>query len=151
MTNQIWVDGDACPNPIKDILFRAANRTHTQVTLIANHFFRTPPSKYITLVQVPKGFDVADNEIVKRCSPGDLIITSDIPLADEVVTKGAHALSARGELFTHENIKGRLNTRDFLETLRSSGIQTNGPDALSNREIQAFANQLDQWLVANKN
>ena len=124
---QIWVDADACPGAIKEILFRAAQRTKLPVTLVANHYIKTPPSKLITFVQVTQGFDVADDEIVKRCTAGDLVITSDIPLADEVISKGCLALSPRGELFTKENIKSRLNVRDFMDTLRSSGIQTGGP------------------------
>lgn len=145
----IWVDADACPNVIKDILFRAAERTQTQLTLVANQYINTPPSAYITSVQVSSGFDVADNEIVKRAEAGDIIITSDIPLADEVISKGANALSPRGEMFTKENIKARLGMRDFLDTLRSSGVQTGGPPALSQTDRQNFANQLDRWLTAN--
>ncbi|MGD8175963.1 YaiI/YqxD family protein [Marinimicrobium sp. ARAG 43.8] len=143
---KIWVDADACPVAIKDILYRAATRTETEVTLVANQYLKTPPSKYIALVQVPKGFDVADNEIVQRSEPGDLVITSDIPLADEVISKGCLALSPRGELFSKENIKSRLNIRDFLDTLRSSGIQSGGPSALTAAEKQTFGNQLDRWL-----
>ena len=143
---RIWVDADACPVMIKDILYRAANRTGTPLVLVANQSLQTPPSPHISSLQVPKGFDVADNEIVQRCEAGDLVITSDIPLADEVVSKGALALSPRGELFTRENIKARLNMRDFLDTLRSSGIQSGGPAALSVSEKQAFANRLDRWL-----
>jgi len=144
---QIWVDADACPVAIKDILFRAAQRTKVQVTLVANHYIRTPASKYVNFMQVTQGFDVADDEIVQRCQAGDLVITSDIPLADEVITKQCLALSPRGELFTRENIKSRLNVRDFMDTLRSSGIQTGGPGALSGAEKQAFGNKLDQWLA----
>lgn len=143
---RIWVDADACPVMIKEILYRAANRTGTPLVLVANQSLQTPPSPHISSLQVPKGFDVADNEIVQRCEAGDLVITSDIPLADEVVSKGALALSPRGELFTRENIKARLNMRDFLDTLRSSGIQSGGPSALSASEKQAFANRLDRWL-----
>ncbi len=149
MKKHIWVDGDACPSPIKEILYRAAPRAQVQITFVSNHFFRTPSFKLIRLIQVPKGFDVADNEIVKRCAAGDLVITGDIPLADQVITKGCGALNPRGYLFTSENIKERLNTRDLLDTLRSSGIQTGGPASLSSREIQAFANQLDRWLKFN--
>jgi len=143
---RIWVDADACPVAIKEILYRAADRTATPLVLVANQFLQTPPSRHISSVQVPQGFDVADNEIVRRCEAGDLVITSDIPLADEVVSKDALALSPRGELFTRENIKARLNMRDFLDTLRSSGIQSGGPSALSASEKQAFANRLDRWL-----
>ena len=144
---KIWVDADACPVAIKEILFRAAERTNTLVILIANQYLQTPRSKFIACIQVPRGFDVADNEIVRRSEEGDLVVTNDIPLADEVISKGCLALSPRGELFTKENIKSRLNIRDFMETLRSSGIQTGGPSALTSREKQAFGNQLDKWLV----
>ena len=149
-TAAIWVDADACPVAIKETLYRAANRTQTQLTLVANQYLQTPASSYIAMVQVPRGFDVADNEIVKRCNAGDLVITSDIPLADEVIEKGCLALSPRGELYSKENIKGRLNMRDFMETMRSSGVQTGGPAALSAREKQAFGQQLDKWLVQSK-
>lgn len=143
---RIWVDADACPVAIKEMLYRAAKRTSVQVTLVANQFIETPASKFINAVQVAKGFDVADNEIVRRCEVGDLVITGDIPLADEVISKGCLALSPRGELFTSENIKPRLNMRDFLETMRSSGLHTGGPAALSASDKQAFGNQLDKWL-----
>ena len=143
---KIWVDADACPGVIKEILFRAARRTETEITLVANQFMRVPPSPYIHFLKVAAGFDVADNEIVKRISSGDLVITSDIPLADAVISKSAHALSFRGERFTPDSIKERLGTRNFLETLRSSGIQTGGPSALSQSDRQAFGNALDQIL-----
>lgn len=145
---QIWVDADACPVVIKEILFRAAERTQTKLTLVANQYIKTPPSKYISSVQVMPGFDIADNEIVKRANPGDLVITQDIPLADEVLTKGAQALSPRGERFTKDNIKARLNIRDFMDTMRSSGIQTDGPSALNQSDRKAFADNLDKWLAA---
>lgn len=141
------MDADACPVAIKEILFRAAERTATNVTLVANQYIKTPPSRFISSIQVSKGFDVADNEIVKRSEGGDLVITSDIPLADEVITKGCLVLSPRGELLTKANIKPRLNIRDFMETMRSSGIQTGGPSALSSRDKQAFGNHLDKWLM----
>ncbi|EGU44359.1 hypothetical protein VII00023_22759 [Vibrio ichthyoenteri ATCC 700023] len=144
---KIWVDADACPVVIKEVLFRAAQRTGVEVTFVANQFIRTPAAANITSLQVEAGFDVADNEIVKRTEAGDLIITGDIPLADEVITKGGHALSSRGELFTKENIKSRLNIRDFMETMRSSGIQSGGPAPLNQADRQQFANQLDKWLV----
>jgi hypothetical protein len=144
---KIWVDADACPVAIKEILFRAAERTRIKVTLVANQYVQTPPSEFISHIQVPMGFDVADNEIVKRSVEGDLVVTNDIPLADEVISKGCLALSPRGELFTKENIKSRLNMRNFMETLRSSGIQTGGPSALTSRDKQAFGNHLDKWLV----
>ncbi|MEZ8098927.1 YaiI/YqxD family protein [Vibrio bivalvicida] len=144
---KIWVDADACPVVVRDILFRASERTGVEVTLVANQFIRTPSSPKVTMLQVQPGFDVADNEIVQRCQIGDLVITSDIPLADEIITKGGHALSSRGEMFTKENIKSRLNIRDFMETMRSSGIQTGGPAPLSQADRQQFANHLDKWLV----
>ena len=147
---KIYVDADACPVSIKEILFRAADRPATNTILVANNFLRTPASKYVKFKQVDKGFDVADNAIVEWCDPGDLVITSDIPLADEIITKGGYALSPRGELFTKENIKGRLNIRDFMETMRSSGIQTGGPSALSAADKQTFANHLDRLLQASK-
>ncbi|HET6629542.1 MAG TPA: YaiI/YqxD family protein, partial [Woeseiaceae bacterium] len=134
---KIWVDADACPGVVKDILFRAANRTGTPLTLVANQHVRIPPSEFIRIIQVGSGFDVADNEIVKRVEPGDLVITADIPLAAEVIDKGGHALNPRGELYTTENIKQRLNMRDFMDTLRASGINTGGPAAMSQRDRQA--------------
>ena len=143
----IWVDADACPVVIKEILFKAADRTQTVTTLIANHGMRIPPSKFIRFRQVASGFDIADHEIVSLCQKGDLVITADIPLADEVITKGANALNPRGELLTKENIKSRLNMRDFMDTLRGSGVQTGGPPPLSQSERQAFANQLDKYLA----
>lgn len=142
----IWVDADACPVPIKEIIFRAAERTKMTTTLIANHAMKIPPSPFIKFVQVSSGFDVADNEIVKRCTENDLVITSDIPLAAEVIEKNAIALNPRGELYTQNNIKQRLNMRDFMDTLRSSGIETGGSAPLSQADRQAFANQLDKWL-----
>jgi uncharacterized protein len=144
---KIWVDADACPGVIKDILFRAADRTGIHTTLMANHALRIPPSKNISFMQVLSGFDVADDEIVKRVAAGDLVITSDIPLASEVIDKGAQALSPRGELFTKENIKPRLNIRDFLDTMRSSGINTGGPPSLSQTDRREFANHLDRILA----
>lgn len=144
---QIWVDADACPVVIKEILFRAADRTKTKTTFVANQYIKTPASHHISSLQVMQGFDVADNEIVKRLNKGDLVITSDIPLADEVITAGGHALSPRGELFTKSNIKAKLNMRDFMETMRSSGIQTGGPPSLSQADRKAFADHLDKWLV----
>jgi uncharacterized protein len=143
----IWVDADACPVVIKEIIFRAAERTKTKTTLVANQYIKTPPSKFITSLRVMPGFDVADNEIVKRINKGDLVITSDIPLADEVIAKGGGALSPRGELFTNENIKAKLNMRDFMDTMRSSGVQTGGPSSLSQADRKAFADHLDKWLV----
>ncbi|TDT38533.1 hypothetical protein DES49_2510 [Halospina denitrificans] len=142
----IWVDADACPGVIKEILFRAAERTGTRVTLVANQPVRTPPSRLIDSLQVSSGFDVADDEIVRRVEPGDLVITADIPLAAEVMEKGGHALNPRGELYTRDNIRVRLNMRDFMDTMRSSGVQTGGPPPLGPREKQAFANHLDRLL-----
>lgn len=143
---KIWVDADACPVVIKEILFRAAERTGLELTLIANHALKVPPVANIRAIQVSGGFDVADNEIVRRCDKGDLVITGDIPLAAEVLEKGAMALTSRGERFTEENIRVRLNMRDFMETLRASGVQSGGPAALSQSDRQAFANQLDRLI-----
>jgi uncharacterized protein YaiI (UPF0178 family) len=144
---KIWVDADACPVVIKEVLFRAAVRTGVQVTLLANHPVSVPASPCIKFVQVTTGFDVADNEIVKRLTAGDLVITSDIPLAAEVIEKGGHALNPRGELYSTENIRARLNVRDFMDTLRASGINTGGPAALSQSDRQSFANHLDTLLT----
>lgn len=147
---QIWVDADACPGVIKDILFRAAERTGIQLTLVANHPMRVPPLKKVTLLTVSSGFDVADNEIVQRCSADDLVITSDIPLASEIIGKGAAVITPRGERYTTETIRQRLNMRDFMETMRSSGIHTGGPPALNQQDRKAFADQLDRWLNQRK-
>ena len=144
---QIWVDADACPKAVKEVLFRVAERTKMATTLVSNQFLQTPPSRYIKLLQVNSGFDVADNEILQRLKVGNLVITGDIPLAYEVVGKGGHAISPRGERYTQDNIKERLNMRDFMDTLRGSGIDTGGPSALNSRDIQTFANQLDKFLV----
>lgn len=144
---KIWVDADACPVVIKDILFRAADRTKTEVTLVANQQINIPASRYIKFIRVGSGFDVADNEIVKRLDTDDLVITSDIPLASEVIEKGGTALSPRGELYTIDNIKARLNMRDFMESLRSSGVDTGGPPALNKSDRKAFADQLDKFLA----
>lgn len=146
----IWVDADACPVTSKEILFRAATRTHTRLTLVANQAMSIPKSPYIALTVVRSGFDEADNQIVALVKPGDLVITSDIPLADEVLKKQASALSPRGELFTAENIRARLNMRDFLDTLRSSGIQTGGPEKLKSSDRKTFADALDKWLTQAK-
>ncbi|WP_460225109.1 YaiI/YqxD family protein [Aurantivibrio infirmus] len=144
---EIWVDADACPVVIKEILFRASERTGIHITFVANQAIRVPPLPSVKSLQVSSGFDVADNEIVKRVARQDLVITSDIPLAAEVIEKGALALSPRGELYTSENIKGRLNMRDFLDTMRSSGVHTGGPSPLGQAERQAFANKLDQLIT----
>lgn len=145
---KIWVDADACPVVIKEIIFRAAERTGTETTLVANHSMHIPKSRYTKFQLVTSGFDVADNEIVKRVNTGDLIITSDIPLAAEVIDKGAHALSPRGELYTTDNIRQRLNMRDFMDTLRASGVDTGGPPPLNQADRQSFANHLDRILTS---
>jgi hypothetical protein len=144
---QIWVDADACPKVIKEILYRAAERVAVQVTLVANQPLQVPRSRYLRTVQVTAGFDVADNYIVQHAQPGDLVITADIPLAAEVVARDGLALNPRGELYTEDNIRQRLNLRDFMDTLRGSGIDTGGPAALSQAERMAFANQLDRFLA----
>ncbi|MDB2410294.1 YaiI/YqxD family protein [Pseudomonadales bacterium] len=147
---KIWVDADACPGVIKDILFRAAEKREITTTLVANQSLSTPPSPYIHMLQVPAGFDVADNEIVKRLDEGDLVITADIPLAAEVIEKGGKALNPRGELYTNDNIRARLNMRDFMDTLRSSGVNTGGPPPLGQSERQTFANNLDKLLTQHQ-
>jgi uncharacterized protein YaiI (UPF0178 family) len=144
---QILVDADACPNIIKEILFRVALRTKIHLTLVANQTLRTPPSPYIRSVQVPQGFDVADNSIAQQVECGDLVITPDIPLAAQVLARGGHALNPRGEFYSRENIEERLTMRNFMDGLRSSGVQTGGPPALSHSDRQAFANQLDRFLA----
>ena len=145
----IWVDGDACPKVIKEILFRAAIRTKTPVILVANQMLHTPPSPFIKSIQVASGFDVADAHIVARAQLGDLVITADVPLAALVVEKGVLALNPRGEMYTSENIASLLSMRDFMATLRDSGIQTGGPSAFSQRDTQNFAKSLDVWLAKN--
>lgn len=146
---KIWVDADACPVVIKEILFRAAERTRTMLTLVANQHIRVPASEFIKTVQVPSGFDVADNEIVKRAGSGDLVITADIPLAAEIIENDGHALNPRGEMYSSENIRSLLNMRDFMDTMRSSGVDTSGgPPPLSQSDRQAFANNLDRFLAA---
>lgn len=146
---KIWVDADACPVVIKEVIFRAAERTKVHTILVANHYIRTPKSPYIQFKQVSSGFDVADDEIVKLVETGDLVITSDIPLASEVIDKEALALSPRGELFTAANIKSRLNIRDFMDTMRASGVQTGGPAKISQQDRMQFANHLDSVLQKN--
>lgn len=147
---QIWVDADACPNVIKQILFKAADRAKVVITFVANQYIKTPPSLYLKSVVVEKGFDIADNEIVARCNSIDMVITADIPLASEIIDKGAVALNPRGELYTRSNVRSRLNMRDFMDTMRSSGIQTGGPPPISQAEKQGFANELDKWLAKNR-
>lgn len=144
---QIWVDADACPGAIKDILFRAAERAKVQVILVANKALRIPPSPYLRVVQVPAGFDVADKHIVEQLAPDDLVITADIPLAAAAIEKNAHALNPRGELYTKDTIRERLSMRNFMDELRGSGVTTGGPAALNQRDRQAFANSLDSFLA----
>lgn len=146
---RIWVDADACPNVIKDILFRAAGRAQVTLTLVANQPIRTPPSQFIKALQVPAGFDVADDRIVELVEAGDLVITADIPLAAGVIAKGGHALDPRGEFYTKDNIKERLAMRKLMDELRSSGVDTGGPATFSNADRQAFANKLDRLLAGS--
>jgi uncharacterized protein len=143
---QIWVDADACPTVIREILFRAAERTGVRMTLVANKPTRLPVATNLRFVQVPKSFDAADKRIVELMEGGDLVITADVPLAAAAIEKGGTALNPRGELYTEENVRERLSVRNFLDELRSGGVNTGGPPALSQRERQAFANQLDTWL-----
>jgi len=144
---QIWVDADACPAVIKDILYRAAERVKCPLVLVANQPLRTPPSPYIKSMQVPGGFDVADNRIVELVKEGDLVITADIPLAAAVIEKGGLALNPRGDLYTADNIRERLAMRNFMGELRNTGVMTGGPSALNHSDRQAFANQLDRILT----
>jgi len=146
---QIWVDADACPKVVKEILFRAAERARVVTTLVANRYMRVPPSEYLAVLVADAGVDEADEEIAARVEPGDLVITSDIPLAAQVIDKGAQALSPRGEFYTAENVGVRLNMRDFMESLRSSGsVDTGGPPPLGQADRQAFADHLDRILTA---
>ena len=147
---QIWVDADACPNVIKDILFKAANRQQLTLVLVANQPLRTPPSAVIRSVVVPAGFDVADNYIVQHCQPGDLLITADIPLAAEVIALGVQVISPRGERFTANNIEQRLAMRNFMEEMRNAGQASGGPPPLNHGDRQAFANALDRLLAKIK-
>jgi uncharacterized protein YaiI (UPF0178 family) len=144
---QLWVDADACPVVIKEIIFRAAERLKISTILVANQMLRTPPSRYIRAIQVPSGFDVADRHIVDQLAPGDLVITADIPLAAGVIERGAHALNPRGELYTKANIQERLSMRNFMEELRSAGVETGGPAAFGQADRQAFGNALDRFLA----
>lgn len=146
-TVSIWVDADACPRVVREILFRAAQRKEVPLILVANHVLPIPKSPLIRCLQVEQGFDVADNLIVERVGENDLVVTSDIPLAAEVIEKGAHVITSRGERYTKSNVRQRLNMRDFMDTMRSSGEMTGGPPALGQRERQAFANALDQYLA----
>jgi uncharacterized protein len=143
---RIWVDADACPAVIKDILYRAAERLKIEVTLVANKPLRTPASQYIKALQVPRGIDVADSHIVRELAPGDLVITADIPLASDVIARGARALNPRGELYSPENIQERLALRNYLDELRGTGERTGGPAALDNTDRKRFADQLDRLL-----
>ena len=147
---KIWVDADACPNVIKEILFRLADRAKVMVTLVANQALSIPESSYIRAMQVMQGFDVADDEIVKRVEQGDIVITSDIPLADECITKGCFVLSPRGEQFTKDTIKAKLTMRHFLDTLRGSGEQSGGPPPFSQTDRREFANQIDRLVAKVK-
>lgn len=144
---KIWVDADGCPVAVREILTRAAERTGVPVTFVANHPVNVPRSPLIRMLQVAPGFDIADNEIVKRVAAGDLVVTSDIPLAAEAIEKGAAALSPRGELHTRDNIRARLNMRDFMDTLRASGVETGGPPALTQADRRNFAGHLDRLLA----
>lgn len=143
----LWIDADACPSVIKEIIFRAAERLQLPTTLVANQMLRTPPSRFVTAVQVPKGFDVADNYIVDQVIAGDLVVTGDIPLAALVIAKAAHALNPRGEMYTTANIAERLAMRNFMADLRDSGVETGGPNAFSQADRQAFGNALDRFLT----
>lgn len=146
---KIWVDADACPVVIKEILFRAADRTGTETILVANKLMRVPPSPYIRAMQVPAGFDVADNKIVQELEAGDLVITADIPLASQVIAKGGHALNPRGERYSTANIQERLTMRNFMEELRGSGVDISGPASFNNSDKQAFAAELDRFLSSH--
>lgn len=149
-TMHIWVDADACPKPIKEILFRAATRTGIAVTLIANQMLTVPRSPHIRAVQVPKGFDVADNEIARRVAAGDLVVTSDIPLAADVIAKGGRVLTPRGESYDKGSIAAALTMRNFMDTLRSTGVETGGPASFSASDQHAFARQLDRELAGKR-
>ena len=147
---QVWVDADACPVVIRDILFRAAERAQVQVTFVAIQWLRTPGSRYLRALQVSGGYDVADDAIVERARPNDLVVTQDIPLAARVIDRGAEAIDPRGQRFTPDTIAERLSMRNFMDELRGAGVQTGGPAALHARDRQAFASRLDQWLAARK-
>lgn len=144
---KIWVDADACPAVIKEILFRAAKRTGVELVLVANQPLRTPPAPNIRTLQVASGFDVADNEIARRVAAGDLVITADIPLAAEVIARDGMALNPRGELYSADDIRARLTMRDLMDTLRASGIHTGGPPAISQADRKNFADNLDRLLA----
>lgn len=146
----IWVDADACPRPVKEILFKAAERTGIDLTLVANHAMAVPRLPNVRLLQVQGGFDVADQEITKRVAPGDLVITADIPLAADVIARGAQALNPRGEMYSDDTIRALLTMRDFMDTMRASGVVTGGPPPLTQADRQAFASQLDRWLARRR-
>lgn len=146
----IWVDADACPRPVKEILFKAAERTGIELTLVANHAMVVPRLPNVRLLQVQGGFDVADREIARRVAPGDLVVTADIPLAADVIARGAQALNPRGEMYSADTIRALLTMRDFMDTMRASGVVTGGPPALSQADRQAFAGQLDRWLARRR-
>ncbi|NKF50544.1 YaiI/YqxD family protein [Shewanella sp. WXL01] len=143
----IWVDADACPNPVKDMLFRAAERKQLQLRLVANQLIGHPPSQFIKAIRVSSGFDEADNFIVEQASQGDLIVTADIPLAADGVAKGALVVNPRGTLYTKDNVKQALNSRNFMEEMRSAGVVTQGPAKFSAADKHAFAKVLDKWLA----
>ncbi|MCL1143041.1 YaiI/YqxD family protein [Shewanella gaetbuli] len=147
MQAKIWVDADACPNPVKDMLFRAAERKSINVVLVANQMVKIPISPFIKMIRVSSGFDEADNYIVEQLNAGDLVITADIPLASDAIDKGALAINPRGKVYTPENIKQTLTMRDFMEEMRSSGVHTQGPNSFSQADKHAFAQSLDKWLV----
>ena len=147
---QIWVDADACPKVIKNILFRAAERVGVCLIMVANQPVKIPRSRYIKAIKVSAGFDMADNKIIQQVQAGDLVITADIPLADAIIKKGAYGLNPRGEFYTADNIKQHLSMRNFMEELRSGGVDTGGPSPLSNADRQAFANELDRFLVSSR-
>lgn len=146
---KIWVDADACPNAVKAVVFRAAERLQVHTTLVANQPIRTPPSRVIESLQVPAGFDAADNAIVARVAPGDLVITADVPLAAEIVEKGGAALNPRGTMYTPENVRDHLQRRDMMDALRDLGAVSGGPEALGPKDVQHFANALDRYLARN--
>jgi len=146
----IWVDADACPAVIKDILYRAAERTQIPTTLVANRLLNVPRSPYLRAVQVPRGIDVADSHIVQELQPGDLVVTADIPLASDVIAKGGHALNPRGEFYTPDTIQERLALRNHLDQLRGSGERTGGPPALATTDRKRFADQFDRFLAKQK-
>lgn len=144
---RIWVDADACPVVIREILVRAATRARVPTTFVANQWIRVPASPWLRSLQVPGGFDVADDAIVERVRPGDLVVTQDIPLAAQAIERGADALHPRGERYSRDSIRERLSIRDFMDELRGAGVQTGGPPALHARDRQAFAAALDRWIA----